>query len=74
MLSGISHDLRTPLTRMKLQTEFIKDKSLAKKLAEDINEMEKMLNEYLQFTSSSYLEKDEEFNISELVDEIVKKY
>ncbi len=74
MLSGISHDLRTPLTRMKLQIAFIKDKELSKKLSEDINEMEKMLNEYLQFTSSSYLEKDEEFNISELVDEIVKKY
>ena len=74
MLSGISHDLRTPLTRMKLQIAFIEDKELSKKLSEDINEMEKMLNEYLQFTSSSYLEKDEEFNISELVDEIVKKY
>ena len=59
---------------MKLQIAFIKDKELSKKLSEDINEMEKMLNEYLQFTSSSYLEKDEEFNISELVDEIVKKY
>ena len=73
MLSGISHDLRTPLTRMKLQIAFIKDKELSTKLSEDINEMEKMLNEYLQFTSSSYLEKDEEVNISELVDEIVKK-
>ena len=36
----------------------------------DIDEMEKMLNEYLQFTSSSYLEKDETFDISELI----KKY
>ena len=35
MLSGISHDLRTPLTRMKLQIAFIKDKDLATKLAED---------------------------------------
>ena len=74
MLSGISHDLRTPLTRMKLQTEFIKDKSLAGKLAEDINEMEKMLNEYLQFTSSSFIEKDELFNLSDLMDEIIIKY
>ena len=74
MLSGISHDLRTPLTRMKLQIAFIKDKDLASKLAEDINEMEKMLNEYLQFTSSSYVEKDEMFNLSELMEEIVIKY
>ena len=74
MLSGISHDLRTPLTRMKLQTEFIKDKSLANKLTGDINEMEKMLNEYLQFTSSSFIEKDELFNLSDLMDEIIIKY
>ena len=74
MLSGISHDLRTPLTRMKLQIAFIKDKELENRLTEDINEMEKMLNEYLQFTSSSYLEKDEKFNLSKLIDQIVKKY
>ena len=74
MLSGISHDLRTPLTRMKLQIAFIKEKELANKLADDINEMEKMLNEYLQFTSSSYLEKNEQFDISELISNIVLKY
>ena len=74
MLSGISHDLRTPLTRMKLQIAFIKDKDLAKKLTEDINEMEKMLNEYLQFTSSSYKEKDEAFNLSQLIEDVINKY
>ena len=74
MLSGISHDLRTPLTRMKLQLAFINDKELANKLSDDINEMEKMLNEYLQFTSSSFLEKDEQFNISDLIIRIVEKY
>ncbi|MDA9752910.1 ATP-binding protein [Candidatus Pelagibacter sp.] len=74
MLSGISHDLRTPLTRMKLQTAFIKDKSISSKLTEDINEMEKMLNEYLQFTRSSYVEKDKLFNLSEVIEEIINKY
>ena len=74
MLSGISHDLRTPLTRMKLQIAFIKEKDLGKKLTEDIDEMEKMLNEYLQFTSSSYIEKDEMFNLSDLLEDIIKKY
>ena len=74
MLSGISHDLRTPLTRMKLQLAFINDKDLSKKISLDIDEMEKMLNEYLQFTSSGYSEKDETFNLSELIENIINKY
>ena len=74
MLSGISHDLRTPLTRLKLQLSFIKDNELSEKMSLDIDEMEKMLNEYLQFTSSTYLERDEAFNISELVENIINKY
>jgi two-component system, OmpR family, osmolarity sensor histidine kinase EnvZ len=74
MLSGISHDLRTPLTRMKLQLAFIKDEELSKKISLDIDEMEKMLNEYLQFTSSSFSEKDETFDVSELIVNIIKKY
>ena len=71
MLSGISHDLRTPLTRLKLQLSFIKDKDLSDKMSLDINEMEAMLNEYLQFTSSTYSEKDETFDISELTEDIL---
>ena len=74
MLSGISHDLRTPLTRLKLQLSFVKDEELSKKMSLDIDEMEKMLNEYLQFTSSSYLEKDETFDISELIKSTINKY
>ena len=74
MLSGISHDLRTPLTRMKLQLAFIKDKEISKKLSNDVSEMEKMLNEYLQFASSGSLEKTETFNLSELLELTIKKY
>ncbi len=74
MLSGISHDLRTPLTRIKLQLALIKDKEISKKLSEDIDEMEKMLNEYLQFSSSTSTDKNESFNISELISRIVSNY
>ena len=74
MLSGISHDLRTPLTRIKLQMEIIKDEEVKKKLSDDIDEMEKMLNEYLQFSKSTFTEKNEKFDISELIKIIVKKY
>ena len=74
MLSGISHDLRTPLTRLKLQLAFIQDEEQSKKMSLDIDEMEKMLNEYLQFTSSNHLEKDETFDLSLLIENIVNNY
>ncbi len=74
MLSGISHDLRTPLTRIKLQLAFIKDKEITNKLSRDVDEMEKMLNEYLQFSKSNFTEKNEKFDLSELIMSIVKKY
>ena len=73
MLSGISHDLRTPLTRMKLQIAFIKDKELANKLSEDIDEMENV-KWISTIYKSSYLEKNELFDISDLINEIIKKY
>ena len=74
MLSGISHDLRTPLTRIKLQLAFIKDQNITKKLSDDVKEMEKMLNEYLQFASSTFSEKTERFDIKNLIENIIKKY
>ncbi len=74
MLSGISHDLRTPLTRIKLQLAFIKDKDISNKLSDDVQEMEKMLNEYLQFASSQSEEITETFDLSLLIENISEKY
>ena len=74
MLSGISHDLRTPLTRIKLQLAFIKDKEIATKLSNDVIEMEKMLNEYLEFARSRFIEKTEKFDLSNLIKETIASY
>ena len=74
MLSGISHDLRTPLTRIKLQLAMIKDENLSKKLSKDVDEMEKMLNEYLQFASTGAKDKTESFDLSKLLDETIDNY
>ena len=46
MLSGISHDLRTPLTRLKLQLAMLSQKDISKNMSKDIDEMENMLNDY----------------------------
>ncbi len=74
MLSGISHDLRTPLTRMKLQLALIKDKNLIDRFSSDIDEMEKMLNEYLQFSSESNQEQNEQFEFNELLKNLIVKF
>ena len=74
MLSGISHDLRTPLTRLKLQLAMIKQQDLAKKMSDDIEEMERMLNDYLEFASQQKKEETELININLIIEDVVKKY
>jgi len=74
MLSGISHDLRTPLTRLKLQLAMMDKKETTQKMAEDIDEMEKMLSDYLQYAKSQTEEKSIKININKLISNILKKY
>ena len=74
MLSGISHDLRTPLTRLKLQLALLKQQDLAKKMSDDIEEMERMLNEYLEFSRNQRSEDTEIIDIENLITEIISKY
>ncbi len=70
MLSGISHDLRTPLTRLKLQLAMLEQKDLSSKMSKDIDEMEKMLNDYLQFAKTQSLEKSSNINLKRLLNEL----
>jgi len=70
MLSGISHDLRTPLTRLKLQLAMLKQKDLSKNMSKDIDEMEKMLNDYLQFAKTQTHETTTNINLKILLNKI----
>tara|TARA_B100001123_G_scaffold148661_1_gene172214 strand:- start:257 stop:1573 length:1317 start_codon:yes stop_codon:yes gene_type:complete len=74
MLSGISHDLRTPLTRLKLQLALLKQQDLAKKMGDDIEEMERMLNEYLEFSRHQKNEETEKVNLNSIIKDVVNKY
>tara|TARA_B100000963_G_scaffold351192_1_gene362433 strand:- start:672 stop:1991 length:1320 start_codon:yes stop_codon:yes gene_type:complete len=67
MLSGISHDLRTPLTRLKLQLAMLKQKDITEKMTKDIDEMEKMLNDYLQFAKTQAQEITTTINLNKLL-------
>ena len=72
MLSGISHDIRTPLTRLKLQLAMISQKDVSNNMSKDIDEMENMLNDYLQFAKTQTQENTSAINLSDLFNEIQK--
>jgi signal transduction histidine kinase len=49
MLAAISHDLRTPATRLRLRVEFVRDEELQRQMLRDLDEMDAMLSEALAF-------------------------
>ncbi len=71
MLAGVSHDLRTPLTRMKLQLSLLKDEKAKKELELDINEMTAMLDSYVSFVRSEAPEPIETINLNKFLKEII---
>jgi two-component system osmolarity sensor histidine kinase EnvZ len=73
MLAGISHDLRTPLTRMKLMVTMMPDSPDKQDFLSDIDEMEKMLNGYLAFVRGEGDETAVEVDIQALVNGIVSR-
>jgi two-component system, OmpR family, osmolarity sensor histidine kinase EnvZ len=73
MLAGIGHDLRTPLTRMKLQIALLNDKKAIKSLSEDISEMRHMIDIYLDFAKGEEEEKMQKINIYKAVKKLIEK-
>ncbi len=72
MLAGVSHDLRTPLTRMKLQVSLIKDKKAKSELELDINEMTAMLDSYVSFVKTETPEPIDHISINQLIKDTIK--
>ena len=72
MLAGVSHDLRTPLTRMKLQLSLLKDEKAKKELELDINEMTAMLDSYVSFVRSEAPEPIESIELNKFLKEIIQ--
>ena len=74
MLAGVSHDLRTPLTRLKLQLAIMKDAQIEggsskeiEDLQADVKDMEKMINAYLQFAKGEGSEETERMNLLDIL-------
>ena len=67
MLAGVSHDLRTPLTRMKLQLSYLPEGDARASLEADIREMEAMINGYIDFAGNAVVEGMVETDLAEVV-------
>ena len=72
MLAGVSHDLRTPLTRIKLQLEMYSTQEGNIELLKDVNEMQYMLETYLDFSQTVSSEEDTEVDLIDLMESIIK--
>jgi len=70
MLAGVSHDLRTVLTRFKLELAFMGDTPEARSLSAGVNEMQHMLEDYLAFARGDGGEESKPTNVRELLEEI----
>ncbi|NIA71920.1 HAMP domain-containing protein [Pelagibius litoralis] len=73
MLAGVSHDLRTPLTRMKLQLEMLKDTPEVDNLQSDVVEMEHMVEGYLAFARGEGKETPVPTNLCDLLRDVVSQ-
>ena len=70
MLAGVSHDLRTPLTRMKLQLEMMPDGPDKEAMQDDIHDMETMIEGYLSFVRGDGGEDVSKINMAAFMDKI----
>ncbi|HYD31729.1 MAG TPA: ATP-binding protein [Azospirillaceae bacterium] len=71
MLAGVSHDLRTPLTRMRLQLAMMGDSPDVEELLADVAEMEQMIEGYLAFARGEGAEAVQPADLARLIQEAV---
>ncbi len=74
MLAGISHDLKTPLTRINLMIEEINNETLKNSISQNISEMNIMLNHYLDFIKNEKNENLDEINTSNFISNLTQNY
>jgi two-component system, OmpR family, osmolarity sensor histidine kinase EnvZ len=74
MLAGVSHDLRTPLTRMKLQLAMLEESDGIDELRGDVSDMERMVEGYLAFARGEGTEAPVESDVVELVTDAVQQH
>lgn len=73
MLAGVSHDLRTPITRLRLQLEMLGDESARRSMETDLHEMEQMIEAYLAFARGEGEEQLSEADLGAMAGDVVRR-
>ena len=74
MLSGVSHDLRTPLTRLKLGLSLQEETPETRALLRDVEDMERLLDEFLAFVRDDTLDDPDDCDPAEVVSDVVERF
>ncbi len=74
ILAGVSHDLRTPLTRLKLELAMMQDSEELQAAKSDLKLMEEMLDEYLDFARGQWAEGTEEIDLAQIANRVFEKF
>ena len=74
ILAGISHDLRTPLTRLRMGIEMSADEDLREGMTADVEEMDKTIGQFLDFARSEGGEAQQEVDVAALLAELSTQY
>ena len=74
MLAGISHDLRTPLTRLRLTAEIMADKDLAEGMILDIQDMDEILEQFISFMRDGSDETSELIDVNQILSEVAAQF
>lgn len=74
LLAGVSHDLRTPLARLRLGTEMMSDASLRDGMIQDIEDMDGIIGQFISFVRESGSEPEERVDLNEMIDGICERH
>ena len=74
LLAGVSHDLRTPLTRIRLSAEFLDDEEISSGIIGDIEDMDAILDQFIAFIRDGSDEEPVYENLNDLIEDIIGKY
>jgi two-component system osmolarity sensor histidine kinase EnvZ len=74
MLAGLSHDLRTPITRLRLCVEMMQDESLREGMIQDLDDMERIIQQFIEYVRSESEEAETAVSLNDIILSVCQRY